>query len=1023
MGEGSKCKCKLLSIIVLYLFHRLFQPHTLFLLYHAHDHRAPSTWHRFATGIAIDKYLHLPVIMTIETLETEQQQQPPTTAMKEELGNLNHNELRLAANARFAANALDEALPLYSLAVEVVRHRIIAAAGTANEKMNEGDAEEDSSGNDDDDDNNNSSVDYPSELIIQLCNRSACLYKMEMYDEAKDDAVEAVELTGGTNPKALFRLARSLLALGEYDGAIETLERALRYFDVQQQQLDSNQKVKEEIEPTTTMNNLAAQQNEFQKLLNIAKRKKQQASSSTTSPAAVPQDDNVDNIQSIKLEPRTPSIREFSRPSKVDDDYCPLGEGNFSTVVICQHKTTHETFALKIIEKEQCAKLAKRQHPNVHNEVMMERRILTQRRMPDHINIIKAYHAMQDYNSLYFLMELHQQYGDLWSQIRYDESKGMVGMHPSLIRVYMYELLAAVEHCHRHGVVHRDIKPENVLLSERNGHVILVDFGTAKDLIQTDLNGPEFVGTPDFMSPEAVREFDKGGSGCDVTADLWALGVMVYQMYAGALPFEAASPYMTFLKIQRGVFGRSMGVCDDDAWDLISKFLKVEPKERLGAGCFEWIPPPKNDEDETKKTDGDDDSPPPPLGQVIEHGQGYDVIRQHPFFAKHVSKLEKQTNSHIDIAMEANQPAPQLIPSLRDLAVRATALFIDESSLDVDLEDEHPPGDGSSFDALRLKPAERASVMHLLDRLHLLKEPRIYRRFFPTKQEARLSRVRPESRDALGLTQINDKMGQFPGRGEDENHPANKMPSNLLAGDKKICIQHITNPLFDKTTNDECSNDEVRRKGYIKQLKESIRLVNRTRPKAVIACGYFDDSCRKLLSKINESVPIILHDGSAYFNFWVHGAHCVALRLKDFEQKFDSDSDEASRSDAIGWLKMELEQIKTARSHGYIFVDGNPRDIPEQWVAHMGKNHVLGVLGQCAKPEGEDPVVFEEQFVVAEQKSKKLDDDDISVGSSDSENSNAPPDEHVMNIVGRYDNGVRCITVHEEELEWDSELL
>jgi len=953
--------------------------------------------------------------MADNNTEVEQQ---PATQEKEELSNLNHNELRLAANARFAANALDEALPMYSLAVEVVRHCIVAASGADN-NADSADSGVDDSGNDEVD------YDYPSELIIQLCNRSACLYKMELFHEAKEDAAEAVELTEKQNPKALFRLARSLLALGEYDGAIETVECALRYFDSQLNHNNDDKQVKEKSEPTTTTSassSLVAQQYEFQKLLNIAKRRKQQTKSSSSTVATSSSPVAQDDVTSIKLEPRTPSIREFTRPSKVDDNYRPLGEGNFSTVVICQHKTTNEKFALKIIEKDQCAKLAKRQHPNVHNEVLMERRILTQQRMSDHINIIKAYHAMQDYNSLYFLMELHQNHGDLWSQIRY-ESNGMVGMHPSLIRVYMYELLAAVEHCHRHGIVHRDIKPENVLLSERNGHVILIDFGTAKDLIETDLNGPEFVGTPDFMSPEAVREFEKGGSGCDFTADLWALGVMVYQMYAGALPFEAASPYMTFLKIQRGVLGRSLGVCEDDAWDLITKFFRVEPKERLGAGCFEWIPPPKKDDDDDEtKTDGDDSSP--SLGRVIEHGQGYHVIRQHPFFAKHISALEKQTNSHLDIAVEATQPAPQLIPSLRDLAVRATALFIDQSSLDVDLEDEHPPGDGSSFDALRLRPAERASVMHLLDRLHLLKEPRIYRRFFPTKQEARLSRVRPESRDALGLTQINDKMGQFPGRGEDENHPANKMPSNLLEGDKKVCIQHITNPLFCKTTNGECSNDEVRRKGYIKQLKESIRLVNRTRPKAVVACGYFDDSCRKLLSKINESVPIILHDGSAYFNFWVHGAHCVALRLKDFEQS-DDGSDESSRRDAIGWLKMELEQIKTARSHGYLFVDGNPRDIPEQWIAHMGKNHVLGVLGQCVKPENEAPmdgVVFDEQFVVAEQKNK-IDDDDISVGSSDSENSNTPPDEHVMNIVGRYDNGVRCITVHEEELEWDSELL
>jgi serine/threonine protein kinase len=846
---------------------------------------------------------------------------------------------------------------------------------------------------------------------------------MEMYSEAKDDAAEAVELSGKKgNPKALFRLARSQMALEDYEDAIVTLDRALHSCEPQLTDHSGDGGDDEEEKQRTA---LAAQKNEFQKLLFIAKRKKEQqtnqSTKSNTSPAA--QDDHDGGIiHSIKLEPRTPSIREFIRPSKVSDDYHPLGEGNFSTVVVCQHKTTLETFALKIIEKEQCTKLAKRQHPNVHNEVKMERRILTQHRMSDHVNIVKAYHAMQDYNSLYFLMELHQLHGDLWSLIRY-QSNGMVGMHPSLIRIYMYELLSAVEHCHRHGIVHRDIKPENVLLSERNGHVVLIDFGTAKDLIQTDLNGPEFVGTPDFMSPEAVREFDKGGSGCDFTADLWALGVMVYQMYAGALPFEAASPYLTFLKIQRGVFGRSMGVWDDDAWDLITKFLKVNPKERLGAGCFEWIPPPTSDEDAPKTVI---DEKTPLLGRIIEHGKGYDIIRQHPFFAKHISDLEKLTNSHLDIDVEAAQPAPQPIPSLRDLAVRATALFIDQSSLDVDLEEEHPPGDGSSFDALRLKPAERASVMHLLDRLHLLKEPRVYRRFFQSKQEARLGRIRPQSRDALGMTQINDKMGQFPGKGEDENHPANKMPSNLIGGVKNICIQHITNPLFCKTTNDECSNDEVQRKGHIKQLKESIRLVNRTRPKAVVACGYFDESCRKLLSKINESVPVILHDGSAFFNFWVHGAHCVAVRLKDFEHPDNDGSDESFRKDAVAWLKMELEQIKTARSHGYIFVDGNPRDIPQQWIAHMGKNHILGVLGQCAKPEGEAPndvAVFEEQFVVAEDKNK-IEDDDISVGSSDSDDdSKSPPDEHVMNIVGRFENGVRNITVHEEELEWESELL
>lgn len=87
----------------------------------------------------------------------------------------------------------------------------------------------------------------------------------------------------------------------------------------------------------------------------------------------------------------------------------------------------------------------------------MERRILTQGRLPKHVNIIQCYHAMQDYGNLYFLMELHQEHPDLWSMIRYE--KKMVGCHASLIRTYAYELLAAIEHCHEHGIVHRDLKP------------------------------------------------------------------------------------------------------------------------------------------------------------------------------------------------------------------------------------------------------------------------------------------------------------------------------------------------------------------------------------------------------------------------------------------------------------------------------------------------------------------------------------------------------------------------------------
>mmetsp|Transcript_7380 Transcript_7380/g.12915 ORF Transcript_7380/g.12915 Transcript_7380/m.12915 type:complete len:663 (-) Transcript_7380:106-2094(-) len=618
-----------------------------------------------------------------------------------------------------------------------------------------------------------------------------------------------------------------------------------------------------------------------------------------------------------------------------------------------------------------------------------------------------------------------------------------------------------IQHCHSHGIVHRDIKPENTLLSERGGHVVLIDFGTAKDLIVTDLNGPEFVGTPDYMSPQAVKEFEKGGVGCDFTADLWALGVLLYQIYAGALPFESQSPYMGFLKIQRGVYTRNMGVWDDDAWDLIQKLLKVNPEERLGAGCYEWIPPLKTEEKEatdsgsegSKETahSPDEAVKQKPLGKVVRHGKGYDIIRQHPFFAEHESALLKQTNSHLK-SDSCDESVPQPIPSLQDLAIRATAHFIDQSSLDVDLEDLHPPGDNSIYDALRLKPSDRRRVMHLLDRLHLLKEPRIFRRFFHSKQEARLGRVRPESRDVMGLTQINDKMGQSRGMGEDQPHPDEQVPASKLVGNTKTRIHHITNPLFCKSINDQCNgkDSEAQRKIYIRQLKESIRMVNRVRPTVVIACGYFDDTCRKLLSKVNETVPVILHDGSSSFNFFVYGAHCVAMPLRYFQGE-GNEADDVSRNEALAWFRMELEQIKTARSHGYVFVDGDARDIPKTWIAKMGKSHLLGLLGLCNGPDfidGEEgngvnngaedgdatqKVLFETQFSVAKHEideevvdGKETDecvDDDISTSSSDSDNSDDPPDEHMMHIVGRLENGVRSITCDGEDLIWDTELL
>jgi len=291
--------------------------------------------------------------------------------------------------------------------------------------------------------------------------------------------------------------------------------------------------------------------------------------------------------------------------------------------------------------------------------------------------------------------------------------------------------------------------------------------------------------------------------------------------------------------------------------------------------------------------------------------------------------------------------------------------------------------------------------------------------------------------DVIGLTQKNDYMGHFPGLGEEDAHPDQRITAT--SRESKICIHHITNPLFSKLINEECNKDEneSKRKEYTKQLKESIRLVNRMRPRAVVACGYFDETCRKLLAKINETVPVILHDGSAFFNFWVFGVHCLAVRISDFVSSHNSDLEDlnrnASQEKALAWLKMELEQIKISRGHGYVFVEGDPREIPAEWVAKLGKSHILGLLGICDTCEVANPtelLSFEEKYSVADhhmsiskKQSEESEADEMSCSSSDSDDKGAPHDDHVMHIVGRLENGVRCITVQEEELVWDAEIL
>jgi hypothetical protein len=219
--------------------------------------------------------------------------------------------------------------------------------------------------------------------------------------------------------------------------------------------------------------------------------------------------------------------------------------------------------------------------------------------------------------------------------------------------------------------------------------------------------------------------------------------------------------------------------------------------------------------------------------------------------------------------------------------------------------------------------------MHVLDKQRLLTEPRVLRRFFATKQEARLSRSRPLSHDFIGHT--------FREEGKPKEHEAEgEDPAPVV-------FIHLTNPLFKKSASEECS-DEDRAKN-IALLKDCIRSINKIRPKFVVVSGSnINQVARKWLGKVSETIPVAICDGSQAFNIWSWCNEVLILNGAGLAGPNESDASGEQRA----WLLEELEQIKTSRRNIMAFVENDPRLVPQDVLKKLSKHRTKCVLG-CAE--------------------------------------------------------------------------
>lgn len=251
------------------------------------------------------------------------------------------------------------------------------------------------------------------------------------------------------------------------------------------------------------------------------------------------------------LRPKTPTMNDF-KPFKM------IGEGFSGKVHLVRRKTDGRLIALKLISKDKLDSAASVQR------MITERNILVQNKYPF---ITRIYAAFQ--TESYLILALEYVGG---GNLQHHLDKG-IKLTQKQIKIYLAQIILALEHLHNMGIVFRDLKPSNILIA-KDGNLKLTDFGLSKNIIETGTTRT-LCGTHNFLSPEMIMEQPYGFS-----VDWWALGVVAFRLICGYLPFNNPNLAKLYDRIISCSYRFPVKI-DPVAKDLISGLLKKNPEERL----------------------------------------------------------------------------------------------------------------------------------------------------------------------------------------------------------------------------------------------------------------------------------------------------------------------------------------------------------------------------------------------------------------------------------------------------------
>ncbi|XP_062434057.1 ribosomal protein S6 kinase beta-2 isoform X6 [Rhea pennata] len=243
-----------------------------------------------------------------------------------------------------------------------------------------------------------------------------------------------------------------------------------------------------------------------------------------------------------------------------------LGKGGYGKVFQVrkvQGTNMGKIFAMKVLKK---AKIACNAKDTAHTRA--ERNILEAVKHPF---IVDLMYAFQTGGKLYLILECLSG-GELFMQL---EREGIFLEDTACF--YLSEITLALGHLHSNGIIYRDLKPENIMLNSQ-GHIKLTDFGLCKESIHDGAVTHTFCGTIEYMAPEILVR-----SGHNRAVDWWSLGALMYDMLTGSPPFTGENRKKTIDKILKGKLVLPPYLTPD-ARDLLKKFLKRNPSQRVGGG-------------------------------------------------------------------------------------------------------------------------------------------------------------------------------------------------------------------------------------------------------------------------------------------------------------------------------------------------------------------------------------------------------------------------------------------------------